>query len=219
MTNGMRNAYQQFIFPGDTVIDCGANIGERTRCFAKIAAKVVAVEPIQASRDKIEKAENVIIVPAACGRRPGVGTIRTSHLAPTIGTASMSHWWRVAVQESGRFGSNWDEVIENVPITTLDLLIKQYGRPSFIKIDVEGFEAEVLHGLSTPVNLSFEFTPECRDIAEDCIEHLASLRMLAFAYSPRETFELSEWVTPMGILRKLDKISGNVEYGDVYARC
>ncbi|HRF81237.1 MAG TPA: FkbM family methyltransferase, partial [Flavobacteriales bacterium] len=42
-------------------------------------------------------------------------------------------------------GQVWDRAIE-VPVTTLDRLIDQYGRPAFVKIDVEGFEDEVLVG-------------------------------------------------------------------------
>ena len=51
-----------------------------------------------------------------------------------------------------------------MPVTTLDRLIAQHGVPSFIKIDVEGFEDQVLAGLTHPVPaLSFEFTTIARD--------------------------------------------------------
>ena len=63
-----------------------------------------------------------------------------------------------------------------VPITTLDSLIARHGVPTFIKIDVEGFEFEVLVGLSRPINaISFEFTTIQRDVALDCVERCVAL--------------------------------------------
>ena len=64
---------------------------------------------------------------------------------PTVSTAS-DDFVRAADGAPGWEGQAWTSTIE-VPLTTLDALIARHGTPAFIKIDVEGFEAEVLAGL------------------------------------------------------------------------
>jgi hypothetical protein len=69
-------------------------------------------------------------------------------------------------------------------MTTLDRLIEQYGTPSFIKIDVEGFEYQVVKGLTQPVKtLSLEFTPEFIESTFKCIDHLQRLGNIRLNYS------------------------------------
>ena len=60
---------------------------------------------------------------------------------------------------------------------TLDDLISTYGRPFYIKIDVEGYEAKVLKGLRTAVPyLSFEVNlPDFRSEGEQCIARLREI--------------------------------------------
>lgn len=75
---------------------------------------------------------------------------------------------------------------------TLDDLIDTYGRPAFIKIDVEGNELRALEGLSAPVrSLSFEYTPEDIGTAMRCVERLRELGDFRFDLSPGETFAMS----------------------------
>ena len=66
---------------------------------------------------------------------------------------------------------------KTVESTTLEDLIASYGRPLFIKIDVEGYELNVIRGLRQPVPyLSFEVNlPEFRPEGLECLELLSSL--------------------------------------------
>lgn len=61
-------------------------------------------------------------------------------------------------------------------VLTLDKLIEQFGRPKYIKLDIEGYEVNALKGLSEALDIvSFEFTPECEAAAVECVHLLDSM--------------------------------------------
>lgn len=63
-----------------------------------------------------------------------------------------------------------------VETISLDTLIKQHGNPDFIKIDVEGYEYEVLSSLQTKQQaICFEWHEESAEEMIRCAEHLHSL--------------------------------------------
>lgn len=60
--------------------------------------------------------------------------------------------------------------------TTLDSLIEIYGKPDYIKIDVEGYEFEVLKGLTQKVGMiAFEFVEEIPEMVWNCFKYLKNL--------------------------------------------
>lgn len=134
----------------------------------------------------------------------------------------MSRNWINAVQESGRFSEfnvKWDRPM-TVEMDTLDNLISQYGRPAFVKIDVEGFEEGVLKGLSQKViAMSIEFTPEFIENTLACVKHLQSLGDFEYQISLGESmeFHLEKWVSPEKACEAL-KLIEKTKFGDLYAR-
>ena len=111
------------------------------------------------------------------------------------------HW------KTGRFSdSKWDEKI-TVNITTLDELIKKFGNPKYIKIDVEGFEHEVILGLTKKSGIiSFEFTSEFIEDAFKSIDYLISLGYSDFNYSLGERRKFfTQWTTANSIREDIKK--------------
>lgn len=140
--------------------------------------------------------------------------------------SSFSKDWIDAIKESGRFNKyNWNQ-IRDIEITTLDKLIQQYGKPKLIKIDVEGFEFEVLQGLSHPIEfLSFENTiPERKKSIIECLDRIVEIagqNKVEFNYSVGESMKwtLHEWLSPeqMRAEIELDRFIHSA-FGDIYSK-
>jgi len=166
--------YRPFLRPGDLAFDVGSHVGDRILAFRRCGAgKVVALEPqpecARVIRELFTGDPAVVLIEAACGPKPGTLELRVNSANPTVTTASPA-FIRAADGAAGWEDQVWDRTI-TVPVTTLDRLIAEHGQPAFIKIDVEGFEADVLAGLSQAVPaLSFEFTTIQREIAYKCLE-------------------------------------------------
>ena len=138
----------------------------------------------------------------------------------------MSQDFVSAVSESGRLDlevCRWSEV-RRVPTSTIDELIAEYGVPAFTKIDVEGFEEEVLKGCSRRLlTLSFEFTPERLQPAVACVERLEQLGRVEFNYTYhwRKRLLYPTWVGGSELVQNLASLCGSANLapgGDVYAR-
>jgi FkbM family methyltransferase len=218
----MVHLYSRFVGRGDLVFDIGAHVGARVALFRRLGAQVVAVEPQPAMVGVLKllygRDSSVAIEPLAIGRRPGRLQLRLNIDNPTVATGSDA-FVRAAHDAPGWVGQKWTKTID-VPLTTMDALIERYGAPAFVKIDVEGLEAEVLAGLSHAVPaLSFEFTTIQPDIARTCIKRCAELGYSRYNVVIGESHLLlhRDWLSADEMASWLAALPLAANSGDVYA--
>lgn len=215
------NFYSVLIKKNNLCFDIGANYGNRSEIFLKLGAKVVAFEPQPKPLKFLKRKfkDTINIEDMALGSKAGKSNLFLSS-ASTL--TSMSEEWINKVKTSRFNKANWNKKIE-VEVTTLDKMIDKYGKPDFCKIDVEGFEFEVIQGLTQPIGtISFEFTiPEFVDKAIDCINYLNKLGQIICNYSSGETliFALKEWLDPNEFITLFKTLpeKGIVD-GDIYIK-
>lgn len=218
--------YRSFVPPRGLCFDIGANVGDRVELFLAIPARVVAVEPQSSCHPVLEARfggePRFTLERCALGAGPGEAELMAADDYETSVLATLSRDWATSVQESGRFASRHWERSEVVEVLTLDVLVDRHGPPDFCKIDVEGYEPEVLAGLSTPIpSLSVEFTPERFGATQTCVARLLELGNYEFSHSLGESLVLAstQWVGVDELLAALEAFrDDSVIFGDVYAR-
>ncbi len=219
----MLRLYGEFLGRGQLGFDIGAHVGNRVRAWRNLGARVVAVEPqpdfVKLLHTLFGRDRAVTILPTAVGERAGRARLAVSSATPTV--SSLSPDWIEAVVQDERFARiRWDRSVD-VPVTTLDELITRFGEPAFCKIDVEGFEVEVLRGLSRPLRaLSFEYLPPAHDQALAALDLVSRLGRYEYNYSPIETMRYASeaWLDAAGLRAVLDRFRPLGRSGDVYAR-
>ena len=221
---GLKRLYQPLVPDDALVFDIGAHLGDRTRAFRALGARVVAVEPQPELLRWLVRFhggdDGVTLLGLAVGAQAGRAELRVDPSNPSVSTLSQDWIKQIRQNNAGFSGLDWDGSVE-VELTTLDALIERYGRPDFCKIDVEGFEAEVLAGLSQPLPaLSVEFVSGTLNRTETCVRYLQALADYRYNVVCGEQRDMRwpEWRGPEAVLKWLAGGAEGIASGDLYAR-
>ena len=99
-----------------------------------------------------------------------------------------------------RFSGNYTwQPVEGIQTVSIDFLIQKYGAPLFLKVDVEGYEYNVLQSLTQRVpSLCFEWAEEKKDEILLTLNYLQTLGYKHYALQFEDSYiyqvEESDWI-------------------------
>ena len=132
-----------FLRPGDVFYDIGANVGSYSLLAA--AAGVVEIQSFEPSELTSERYDRNMAINGLSGR------VRLHRVA--LGAADGTVRFTRGLDATNHVVASHEatEIVETVPLRCFDAFYKP-GTPSFIKMDVEGFESEVLAGSASALS-------------------------------------------------------------------
>jgi len=208
--------YSEFVGPGDLCFDVGANVGRKTEVFLSLEGEVVAFEPQPDCAEEIQL------------RCEGMGTLQVERCAigKERGEVDLDLSTRSGLATVVAETSEADGQLLTVPSYPLDHFADKYGIPRFCKIDVEGYELEVLEGMSfNPECMSLEYHTRTEKEIEDAVQIVKLLeeryRSPVFNYSPEKSRKLAlrEFSSPEIVKRKLKSDHQDTgSFGDLFVR-
>ena len=190
--------------PGNVFVDVGANIGYFSMLSASIVGKrgkVISFEPIKRLAEQIRFSadynhfKNIDIENLAMGSIPAVMTLEI--MPGNVGGSSLVK----------QINSGQSEVVN---VSTLDEELKNYDRIDLIKIDVEGYEFQVLKGAENIIKsckpeIILEFSPSVyakqkvnntKKILELIISLNYSIQDLNYGYP---CLNINEYISDLGL--------------------
>lgn len=208
-------------YKNDLIFDVGANIGQKCAIFSSISKKVIAFEPSEKPFTYLKKRfknRDVELFNCALGGEVSSSEFYEIKDNNAYNSLSKKH---IETTVTNREISNIGLVTRRkVNVETLENFIAKFGVPIYIKIDVEGYEFEVIKGLKTPVPLiSFEANlPEFCNESISIIEYLSkiSLNKYQFNFTADNLFLLQRFVNKEDAIKFLLETKHN--YLEIYAK-
>lgn len=155
-----KKLYHSFLNEPKLIFDIGAYDGHKTAAFLTFsdpALSVVSCEPDLENFKQLSirfRSKKVKVLNLALSRQNEVLDIYSNEVGSAFNTLNPK-WVDILEKDNvARWNQKlkFDEKLSyKVNCVTLDFLIEKYGIPDFIKVDVEGFERNVIEGLNQGV--------------------------------------------------------------------
>ncbi len=195
----------------DLIFDIGLHNGDDTAYYLDLGYLVLGVEanPLLAAQCTL-RFENEIrqgrmqVINAGVLKEPGEFTFYRN---------LRDDGWSSFLPEKGKYGGEWEEL--KIPCVSTMQLIEEYGKPFFMKVDIEGADLQTLHSITpatAPVYVSLEL-----NCVDPIVERLIELGYSAFKFVNGGTY----WPTPpifdhqigWRFLRKIGRLAPFVRNG------
>ncbi len=147
----IQSRLSRYIMSGSLVFDIGGNIGQYAMVFSYLCGaegKVVSFEPdynnftfLQLNA-RMNRYKNLVLENKGVASEPSIQTFFKDSSTGGRRGSFVKHF----------VGETFKGETEEVQITTFDESVQLYGVPDFVKIDVEGFEGEVIKGISCDIS-------------------------------------------------------------------
>ena len=203
------------------IFDVGANRGHKSAIFSKLASKVIAFEPSEKLFEHLQsrfKNSKVSVFNYALGESVSETELFLVEHNEAYNSLNKKH---IQTTTTSRGIANLDTVKrQKIKVEVLENFIRKFGVPKYIKIDVEGYELEVLKGLNTPVPLiSIEANlPEFLAETISSIEYLNDLSGGSYVFNfANDNFFLEEkFMNASETVKYLEKTK--LHYLEIYAK-
>lgn len=188
----------------DLIFDIGLHNGEDAAYYLHLGYRVAGVEanPLLTARCSQRFASEIregrmTVINAGVLKEPGEFTFYRNLL---------DDCWSSFEPEKGKKAGGWEEM--KIPCVTTEQLIEKYGKPFFMKVDIEGADFQALHTLApatAPEYVSLELSH-----TDPTLEKLIELGYTAFKFVNGETYRPSPPIfdhqTGWRLLRKAGRL-------------
>lgn len=160
-------AYRAMLPQGSTVIDIGANIGAHTLPLADCVGatgRVIAVEPTRYAFERLQ--QHIELNPRLATRITPIQAMLMGNRDAALADAIESSWPLTSTKDTHAGHGGLAKSTIGAAVTTLDAIVADHAlsRIDLIKLDVDGYEVEVLRGARETLarfapTIVFEYSP------------------------------------------------------------